>query len=205
MQRTWKMPFSVFRCILLHFRTLVLLIIQGIFVSPPSSIWISISTRRIFHFNVRLFNSWMRANMCGICLAKCSSLGICLQFLFRLQPLHIAFHILPPDFSDTNPDPPTAPSSCFRRGDPCCCFWRRRRFGLTFLSCCGRLIKINEVRWLFILLTKVSTITWISPPNPPIPPIPPHFRWPWGAENMHNVWLHFKLVNCAENETGCYR
>lgn len=110
MQRSRKMPFSVFRCILLHFRTLVLLIIQGIFVSPPSSIWISIFTRRIFHFNVRLFNSWMRANMCGICLAKCSSLGICLQFLFRLQPLHIAFHILPPDFSDTNPSPPPPPA-----------------------------------------------------------------------------------------------
>jgi len=135
----------------------------------------------------------------------------CQMFISRyLLAVPISATTSPHRFSHFTPrlfrhQPIPAPSSCFRRGDPCCCFWRRRRFGLTFLSCCGRLIKINEVRWLFILLTKVSTITWISPPNPPIPPIPPHFRWPWGAENMHNVWLHFKLVNCAENERGCYR
>lgn len=36
-------------------------------------------------------------------------------------------------------------------------------FGLTFAPCSGRLIKINEVHRLFILLTEVSAITWISP------------------------------------------
>jgi len=96
--------------------------------------------------------------------------------------------------------------------DPCC-FCRRRPFGLaffglTFLSCCGRLIKINEVRWLFILLMEVSTITWMRarPPtthqHPPPPTTPCR---PWGAVNIYNFWLHFKSGNCAENQTGVAR
>lgn len=116
-----------------------------------------------------------------------------LQFLFRLPAPAV-----PPTFT-THQVPPLLSS-----------FGLAFFFGLTFLSCCGRLIKINEVRWLFILLMEVSAITWIDPPSRT-----PHpgtltlyfftftrFRccWPWGVVNIYNFWLHFNSVNCAENQ-----